>query len=407
MIADECERWGPARLPQPLAEAGVQIAILCSERNPLGQSSFVTHHYKMYKLNSWRQFGKTLKLVMSEWNPDLIIPCDEPVVAILHYFLKNTIVARRYLSESQISVLRRSLGSVDKLDSMVFKYQTRLLAVELNLKVPLARRVNSVAAAERAAIEFGFPVYIKKSFSWAGNGSIVCKDLMHVRSTLYSLNKFTSIGKRLMRRLMGKDWYPVNTAIEVQTHISGDSVMYSVAALDGKVLGGFSGKRLMTLGSSGPSTIVQIAENTKCRFAVEKMISAMGASGFIAFDFILCSNTGTPFLIECNPRPNQVCHLGSLIGIDLCKLLVGGLKNGNENVAECQVKTKSTVSLFPQEWLRDEDSIDDKIPTLDIPSNDFKLFNFMLNYGNEQGKSIEKLCAAISVSRIASLTKTS
>jgi hypothetical protein len=393
MISEECERWGPARLPQPLSEAGLEIGVLCSNNNPLSHSSFVARHFGMAQIKSWRRFGIVLGEVMAQWNPDLIIPCDETVVVMLHYFLKNKSIAARYLDHRQLDVVRRSIGYVENLDAMVFKYHTRLLAESLGLSVPEARRVNSLKAAENAALGFKLPVYMKKSFSWAGQGSISCTDLAEVKDAFQRFNERTPFYKKFVRRLLGRDWFPVNTTIEVQTQISGESVMYSVAALDGKVLGGFFASRMMTLGPSGPSTIVKISENNHCRMIAEKMVAEMGASGFLAFDFICCSKTGNLFLIECNPRPNQICHLGKLIGSDLCKMLAAALNN--EHCDESYHIGSKIVSLFPQEWLRDQDRALDKIENLDIPANDLKLFGFMLDFGRERGHSIEKLSDAI------------
>jgi hypothetical protein len=393
MISEECERWGPARLPQPLSEAGLEIAVLCSSNNPLSHSSFVTRYFEMDQMKSWRGFGITLGNVMAQWNPDIIIPCDEPVVVMLHYFLKNKSIAARYLDKHQLNVVQRSIGRVESLDAMVFKYQTRLLAESLGLFVPEARRVTSLKAAENAALEFNLPVYLKKSFSWAGQGAISCVDLAGLKDAFQRFNKRTPFYKKVARRLLRRDWFPVNTTIEVQTQISGESVMYSLAALDGKVLGGFFASKMTTLGPTGPSTIVKISENNQCRLIVEKMVSEMGASGFLAFDFICCSKTGNLYLIECNPRPNQICHLGKMIGSDLCKLLAAALNNEHLDVSF--YNGSKIVSLFPQEWLRDQDCALDKIENLDIPTNDLKLFNFMLDFGRGRGHSIEKLSEAI------------
>lgn len=84
MIATDGERWGPARLPEPLSNAGIVVAILCPTDNPLSQSSFVSHHYELDKLKSWRAFGSSLAKALADWEPDLVIPCDEIVVVMLH-----------------------------------------------------------------------------------------------------------------------------------------------------------------------------------------------------------------------------------------------------------------------------------------------------------------------------------
>ncbi len=393
IVANDVERWGPSRLPQPLAEWGIEIAVLCSGENPLSQSSFVSCHYQLGKLKSWRDFGNVFGKVMEEWKPDLVIPCDEPVVVMLHFFLKNRNIAARYLNEQQINTLRRSIGHVDRLDAMVLKHQTRLLAESLGVPVPRSQLVTSATEAAKAAADIGFPVFLKKSFSWAGQGSIRCRDMTEVKTVFENLRSGTSWPRKMARQFFGRDWYPSDSAIEVQKEISGDSVMFSVAALEGKVLAGLFASRATRLGATGPSTIVSIGDNAQCRWAAEKMIAAMGASGFLAFDFMRCENTEDMFLLECNPRPNQICHLGRKVGVDLCRALNEGLSD--LPLTAGRQTSEANVPLFPQEWLRDEQTALKLVQDMDIPATDPKLLNYMLRCGRKRGNSIESLLAAL------------
>lgn len=389
MIASDGERWGPARLPEPLSKAGVEVAVLCPTDNPLSQSSFVSRHYNLDKLQSWRTFGRRLGMVMADWKPDLVIPCDEIVVVMLHYFLKRPQLSARYLGAGQFSVLRHSIGKVERLDAMVLKHHTRLLAESLGVHVPKSRLVNTPDQAEKVAASFGFPVFLKASFSWAGQGSIRCDSAEQVRTVFESLRPKTSWIKAKAKCVLARDWYPSESDIEVQKAIAGESVMYSVAALDGEMLGGLFASRAAKISATGPSTTVAIGEHPECRWMVQKMIAAMGASGFLAFDFLKCHNTGKVFLLECNPRPNQIFHLGQKVGSDLCQALADGL-HGRPQAAHSPTGD-AIVPLFPQAWLHDETSALAEISSLDVPRNDPKLLDIMLRRGQLKGHASRKL----------------
>jgi Carbamoyl-phosphate synthase L chain, ATP binding domain len=389
MIAADDNRWGPVRLPQPLSESGVEVAVLCTANNPLRQSSFAARTYSLDQLKSWRKFGKKLGSVMSDWKPDLILPCDELVVAMLHYFLKRPRTASRYMNARQQAVLSLSIGKTEKLDTMILKHQTRLLAESLGVSVPKSQLVQSPAEALNAATRFGFPVFLKSSFSWAGEGSICCNNAEQLQQAYTSLRDKTSWIKALGKRALARDWYPTNCAIEVQKAIAGEAVMYSVVAYEGKVLGGLFASRAARHSATGPSTTVCLGENPACHKMTEKMIAAMGASGFLAFDFMKSEATGELFLLECNPRPNQIFHLGHKVGTNLCQALVDSLHGLSELPRSPQ--GSATVPLFPQLWLHDENLALAEIHTLDIPENDSKLLNFMLRLGREKGRAINRL----------------
>jgi formate-dependent phosphoribosylglycinamide formyltransferase (GAR transformylase) len=389
MIALETERWGPARLPEPMAEAGLQIATFCTEQNPLSQSSFVSRHFPLCSVKSWRTFAAALGKVLDEWKPDLVIACDEPVVVMLHHILKHKRASLRYMSAQHYEKILNSIGYEKQLDAMVLKHNTRLLAESIGVKVPTAHRVETAEQAVQIADAMGYPVYLKKSFSWAGQGAISCNDADAVRAVFQSMHTHTPCYKNFARCLMGRNWYPVKSAIEVQQQIAGDSVMYSVSALRGRVLAGFFANRATMLAANGPSTVVNISEHSACRHAAENMVAAMGASGFLAFDFIRCVKTDEVYLLECNPRPNQICHLGRSQGVDLCGALSAALHG--QPVPLATVAKADNVPLFPQEWLRDEKAAWGQAKTLDIPLKDPKLFQFMLQSGVKRGKSVAKL----------------
>jgi hypothetical protein len=393
MIANDNERWGPARLPEALTDVGLKVAALCGSRNPLCHSSHLARHFPLEKLKSWRSLGQTLARSLADWQPVLIIPCDEITVVMLHYFLKRQQIARRYFSADQVALISRSIGKQDTLDAMVWKHQTRALAESLGVRVPRAEIVKSTAEAREVANQFGNNVFIKASFSWGGLGTIPCNTPDQLEAAYAQLFVQPNKLKAMARQLLARDWYPVECVIEVQEAIAGEAVMYSVAALEGKVLGGIFARRTARLGLTGPSTVVEISGNDRCRRAAEAMVSATGGSGFLAFDFIQCAKSGSMFLLESNPRPNQICHLGSKVGQNLCQALANALRGSPLTIKEAIDRV--SVPLFPQCWVEDESTAISTANVLDVPANDPRLLEFMLKRGQDKGRSPTALLAAL------------
>jgi hypothetical protein len=104
----------------------------------------------------------------------------------------------------------------------------------------------------------------------------------------------------------------------------------------------------------GPATIVRIADIPEVRQITEKMVGAFEANGFLSFDFIV-DESGRAVLLECNPRPTQIMHLGSLVGVDLARSFREALAGARD--APCEFpQGERKVAFFPQEWKRDPES---------------------------------------------------
>ncbi len=389
MLAVEPGRWGPARLLSPLSEAGFEIAVLCPSSNLINRSAHVKRHYELPYLKSWRRFAKQLSDAMTDWQPNLILACDEQVIAALHFLIRRKLSGQKVMSDKNLQVLLDSLGSPEQFDAMIFKNETRKLALKLGLSVPEGSQVNSKDEAVEIAQELGFPVYLKKSFSWAGLGTIECQTVAAVENAFIQLNPKKSILKDAIRSVLKREWYPKYTATEVQKALPGVSVMFNALAWRGQYLGGFFASREETIGNNGPSTIVKIGANIHCERSAREMVKALGITGFCAFDFMWNEKTNSAVLLECNPRPNQVNHLGPKIGVDLCATLAFAFTGKFD--AKITVCESAVVPLFPQEWLRNENSALAKRRSLDIPLRDSKLLEFMLNEGARNGLSVKRL----------------
>ena len=133
--------------------------------------------------------------------------------------------------------------------------------------------------------------------------------------------------KSALRRWLGRDWYPASSKIDVQGAISGEPAMFCALAWQGRMIGGYSGTKLELSYPNGPS--------------------ALGCTGFISFDFMIEEGSGRPLLIECNPRPVPVTHLGGRIGVDLAGELAALLAGAEARAVPLRARTELDVLLFP------------------------------------------------------------
>ena len=312
IFAIEAGRFGPARLPQARASAGLSVAALCPADNILAQSDYLDRHFELPAARSAAQLARALSGAIASCRPELIIPADEQVVVLLHNLVRGRYA--RLLPESARALVERSLGDPEHFDAMLLKSETLALARKLGIAVPPGRTVTSAEDAVIGAEQIGYPVFIKHSFSWAGRGVVRCENADDVRAAFGSRNGAVSRLRAGVRRLLGRDWYPADTPVDIQAGIAGNATFCCALAWQGTMISGYAGTALQLAYPNGPSVAVQLSHHEQMVAIAGKMIAALGCTGFVGFDFM--ERDGEMLLIECNPRPVPVSHLGARIGVD-------------------------------------------------------------------------------------------
>lgn len=356
LVAIEDDRWGPPRLPKALSSAGFEVAALCPCSNPTAKSRYLAQHFSWPRSRAWVRLAASLKRAMSAWQPALVVPCDEQVVALVQFLLCNPkMTGLERWPKRLFDALARSMGPPASFDAMLRKNSTQLLARRIGVATPAGLAVANFPQARDEARRIGYPVVLKRSFSWGGAGVRVCRSEGELQSAVAEMTPKPGIGlKRQVRWLLSRDWYPNDNALWLQAGIAGYPAMYTALALDGRMLAGFAGMPVSTNGTAGPSTVVELGHNDAMEAASRRMVEAMGATGFVSFDFMIEQATGKAYLLECNPRPNQVSHLGPRVGVDLCRTLRETLQHpaGAGRPSSRCANRKGTVALFPAEWQR-------------------------------------------------------
>lgn len=355
IIAMEDTRWGPARLPRQLREAGFTVAVLCPRSNPLAHTKFVDRRFVLPDTKFAGLMISILADAMEGFRPDLVIPADEQVVALLQSVLRDF----RYrvasgLSTQSKAVLEFSLGGPAAYDALLFKNHTQKLARDIGVRTPDGEEAGSLEEALAAAERVGYPALVKKSFSWGGDGVRICADRAQLADAYARMTGDADGRLRgLARRALGRDWYPKPRHVWIQKLVPGEPAMYTLVAHAGQILAGFAGLPRTTANATGPSTVVDFGPHPDMAEASARMVRALGVTGFISFDFMIEHGTGKAYLLECNARPNQVSHLGARMGADFCAALLASLRAGAPapDVAPLEATHAETITLFPQEWL--------------------------------------------------------
>lgn len=370
MITLDAERMGLARLVQPLHETGFRVSALCPHGTTVSFSSFLEHHFPLSSETSSQVIERELAAAMRATTPDLIVPGDERAVACLQDILRRADAGKKVaLDAAALALLRRVLGRPEQFNAMLMKSDTQALARKLGVATPLSVTVTTAEAALREAEQIGYPVVLKQSFSWAGQGVSFCANETALRSNAAPVfAKHGSPLRTLAKRALHRDWYPTTSAVDVQKAVDGKPAFWCGVVIEGRVLCGFAGLVQQASSATGPSSVIRIAPHAQMHEASVKMAAALGLTGFVSFDFMVESETGRALLLECNPRPVPACHLGAHIGVDLCAALAAGLRG--EAVAVAEAEGEELVALFPQEWQRDPQALAIFTGYVDMPAQD-------------------------------------
>ena len=331
---------GAARLPKAFQRAGCDVTTVTFPSLLLDRCRSTCAQIFLPDNGPEDELIAATRRVLSAERPSIVIPGDEAATELLQAVAAT---ARRELPETDplLCLLRDSLGDFSKHHLLRDRRGMGKLAADLGVRAPVFAVVRDRAEAFAFAERHGLPVVLKAEESFAGLGVSICKDDAALDAAI--------------ARMAASNPAMLRQGVQLQTFIAGRTAMRAVVAWRGEVLAGLSAIKMETHPApTGPSSVVQFIENEEMRNTAQALIRALGYSGFASLDFILDAQNQA-HLIELNPRPTPICHLGDHLGLDLCLRLREAIEGKTSPDGDPPGLPKK-VALFPQEWVRDVNS---------------------------------------------------
>ncbi|MDR3459929.1 MAG: ATP-grasp domain-containing protein [Verrucomicrobiae bacterium] len=355
VVALELFWVGIARLPKALQAAGFEVGVLCFKDSGLAATRFCDCRFFWPASRRGGALAGALQAVVQAWQPDFSVAGDELTAVFL-----SRVFEKSHPRGELARLLKSSLGRPAALREATSKRLTMETARRLGIRVPASQWVQAEEEIFQFTRRSGFPVVLKKSFGWAGTQVAVCRDEAEAAAVFGGWSRqpplrrrFRSWRKVLQGRELATRWLPADRTITVSQFIPGRLTMSQAAAFGGETLAIITAGKEHGSPEAGPSSVVRFIHSQEMRRATEKMIGAWGLSGFIGFDFIQGAD-GFPWLIECNPRPTPIAHLGARVGEDVCRALYCRLTG--ELRPRLAQEAGLVVAHFPREQLRDPNS---------------------------------------------------
>jgi biotin carboxylase len=212
------------------------------------------------------------------------------------------------------------------------------LCCELRIPAPPTVTDPVPAGLEDQVRELTFPVVVKLP---GGNN---CDGLQYCETLPELIARFTALYQRETQRQADPPF--------IQQKIFGESIYTLMLCHEGRKLGEVIYRPLRTFPERGGTSshresIVhpQIAQLT------ERLAEATGWSGFLGLDFIIDAKTGTPLLIDANPRANPAVQLGYLAGVDWTGLLIEMLRGRRPEPMQARAGARCKTPLLDALWL--------------------------------------------------------
>jgi hypothetical protein len=362
-------RWfATTRLAMAFAQLGCDVEAMCPSGHLLTKTRVVRRLHSYSGLLPM----KSIRDATDAAQPDLVVPCDDLATKHLHHW--HAIEKQSGGNSSRIvALLERSLGNPEHFSSIDSRNEFMSLALQERVRAPKTAIVTSPDDLKRWIVENGLPAVLKVDGSFGGAGTEIVYSVEEAESAFRKLNVGILMTRAAKRAVVGRDttfvrsWLQNRRAVvNVQCFVAGPDASTSAACWQGEVLAMIQFEVLNKTNPKGSASVLRLIRDPAISTAVKKMVSRLGLSGLVGFDFIIEERTGDAHLIELNARATQTCHLQLGEGCDLAAALHSKISGESIRYAP-RVTANQVIALFPQEWIKNPDSPFLKTAYHDVP----------------------------------------
>jgi hypothetical protein len=330
-----------ARLASALVRHGCRVSALCPGGHPLTHLSALD---EIRRYGGIRSLSRLLRAIKAT-QPHIVVPCDDGVVAQLHALHRQEPALRE--------LIERSLGSPQSFPVVSSRYQLLTTALSLGIAVPETRRAESTEDLVYWHQNIAQAGVLKLDGESGGNGVRICGSLRESLAAWQDIKIPLGLAKAWKRLAVDGDPLALWTRearvreITIQRVIRGRPANSMLACRNGRVLSQISVVVLASEGPTGASTIVQRIRDERMERAADLLAARLHLTGFYGLDFMIEAGTGTPYLIEMNPRCTQLGHFEFADQGSLAGAFSADLRGEPQPPAQRPIPV-GTIALYPQ-----------------------------------------------------------
>ncbi len=325
-----------------ISRNGWTVAAVCPPNSPLCHVTGVREVLPLRTIGSRASLIAAIRKVQ----PDLIVPCDDSTVFMLHEIHSACPDLRR--------IIEQSLGHPDSFPILESRHALQQVASSLGIRVPRGFAVDSALQAADCFAELSRAAVVKLDGPHGGEGVSVVSSPEEAAAAFRRARASTSALIAAKRALVNRDPYAFwalsrshCTSVSMQEFIVGTPANIMVACWQGRLQAQVSVEALSCQGATGAANIVRRIRRPEFEEAARALAAELNLSVFFGLDFMIERDSDLAYLIEMNPRCTQLGHLqfadqGSLASV-LCQSLSGRL-----SAPSALTIVESTIAFFPQ-----------------------------------------------------------
>jgi hypothetical protein len=331
-----------ARIAIAIARNGWTIAAVCPAHSPLSYVKGVGEVLPLSAIASRASLIAAIRKV----RPDLIVPCDDRTVFLLHEIHAKYPDLRR--------VIERSLGQPDGFPILESRDYLLRVAADLGIRVPRSFAVDSAMQAAQRFADFSQGAVLKLDGTYGGEGVSIVSSGQEAAAAFRRAQSATSALTAAKRAVVNRDPYAFWTwrrraraRLTMQEYIVGTPANIMVACWQGEVLAQVSVEALSCQGATGAANIVRRIIRPEFAAAASALAARLKLSGFFGLDFMIERDSDLAYLIEMNPRCTQLGHLQFPDQENLASALCARV-TGRPSVPSALAIQEAAVAFFPQ-----------------------------------------------------------
>ena len=252
-----------ARLAISFRRAGFSVDVLAPRLHPVHAMRAPERTF----VRRPRESEASLRQAIEASKPQLIVPCDDCVVADLHA-LHGALSKGADRSEPNwiAALIETSLGPSNSLALLASRRRLGALSDSADVRMPRTDPIESLAELRDWARKHGTPAVLKLDGSWGGRDVVYFGDTASLASAYFKIQLRRSRWRRLRRSLLAgevpsaRELLRPAPGVSVQSFVSGRLANCAVACWRGEVLTSVAAEVVQGHPKFGIATVVRLVD---------------------------------------------------------------------------------------------------------------------------------------------------
>jgi hypothetical protein len=256
-----------AQLGLALTSKHFQVATVAPGDHGIRKVGAINVHYRSISYSAKLSF---IEWAIEQWQPDIVIPCDDIATCRLHALHSRAVRGDGYDPDTIKATIESSLGDPTSYSIAEKKSDFMAFAKAEDLLIPDTVVIEDAKDLAERLDASSFPLVLKLDSTSSGLGVRIVNNEAEAKSAyqqLVGMFGWRRASKRALKELsfgpFVHRWKEPIPRITLQRFIVGVPASRAVLCWNGEVIAGISVEAVKTIHATGPATVVRILDNAE------------------------------------------------------------------------------------------------------------------------------------------------